>query len=289
MISRRISWGLAVAAAVFATGAAAQQGYGYDYGNNGYGNNGYGYDGRTTIRCESQDERTRYCTADIRGGVRLVNQLSRSSCIEGRSWGYDQRGIWVSDGCRADFAIDSYGYGNDDYYGRGRDGYGRNRVIRCESTNSRTVYCNVDTRYGVRLLAQHSRAQCVEGRTWGWNSRGVWVSRGCRAQFQIGGRGYDDRYGYGNGNGYGYGNGGYGYGNNGGGYGSGYGYGGGQRITCQSQDGRYNFCRISGGYLRQAQVVRQMSQSECRYNYSWGFRSDGVWVDRGCRAEFEIY
>jgi hypothetical protein len=268
--------GLALAAMVFATAASAQQGYSYD-------NQRYGYNDRVFLRCESRDERTRYCAADIRGDVRLVNQLSRSSCIEGRSWGWDRQGIWVSNGCRAEFEVDQgSGYGYDDRYGRD---YGRNRVIRCESTNSRTVYCNVDTRYGVRLLTQHSRSACIEGRTWGWNARGVWVTQGCRAQFQVGGRGYDDRYGYGDRDdyGYGYGNDGYGYGNDP------YGYGNqARRMTCESQDNRYRFCRTSG-YIRQAQIHDQRSRDRCTYNYSWGYRSDGIWVDRGCRAEFVVY
>jgi hypothetical protein len=272
MKSLRLHWGLALAATLFATAAGAQQGYGYDTGR--YSS----YNDRVLVRCESQDERTRHCVADIRGDVRLVNQLSRSSCIEGRTWGWDRQGIWVTGGCRAEFEIDQgygSGYGDDRY---GRD-YGRNRVFRCESTNSRTVYCDADTRYGVRLLTQHSRSACVEGRTWGYNARGVWVTRGCRAQFQVGGRGYDDRYRYGDGR---YGDDRYGD--------ERYGYGDQQArlITCQSQDSRYNFCRVSG-YIRQAQIRRQISSSQCQYNYSWGYRSDGVWVDRGCRAEFVVY
>jgi hypothetical protein len=298
MISNRCRWLLAGVAASMAACAYGQQGYGYGNGY-GYGQDAYGYAGRERIRCESQDERTRYCTADIRGGVRLVEQLSNSDCIEGRSWGWDARGIWVSRGCRAEFEVaggGGYGYGNDNgYYDPGRGDYGRGRVIRCESTSSRTVYCDADTRYGVRLLTQHSRSECIEGRTWGTTSRGVWVSRGCRAQFQVGG---DSRYGYGDTYGYGdrYGNGDrYGYGDRYGqddryGYGDPYanGAGYGRRLRCESQDGRYEFCRV-GGSVRQAQIVRQMSQSQCRYNVSWGYRSDGVWVDRGCRAEFSIY
>jgi hypothetical protein len=137
------------------------------------------------------------------------------------------------------------------------------------------MYCDVDTRFGVRLLTQHSRAQCIEGRTWGWNSRGVWVTQGCRAQFQVGGRGYDRGYGAA-----------YPYRDER--YGDDYRYGYARRVTCQSQDERYNFCRV-GGSIRQAEVYRQMSDNRCRYNYSWGYRGDGIWVDRGCRAEFTVY
>jgi hypothetical protein len=268
MKSLVLQWGLALAATLVASAAGAQQ-YGYD-------NQRYSSYSPSLVRCESQDERTRYCAADIRGDVRLVNQLSRSNCIEGRSWGWDRQGIWVSGGCRAEFEIDQGR--NDRYDDRYGSDYGRGRVIRCESSNSRTVYCNADTRYGVRLLTQHSRSACIEGRTWGWNDRGVWVTHGCRAQFQVGGRGYDDRYG--NGDRYGndpYRDDRYGYGDN---------YA--RRVTCESHDNRYNFCRV-GGSIRQAQVHRQMSQDQCRLNYNWGYRADGIWVDRGCRAEYTFY
>jgi hypothetical protein len=277
MKSLRSHWGLALAATVFATAAGAQQ-YGYD--TQRYSS----YDDRVLVRCESQDERTRHCAADIRGDVRLVNQLSRSNCIEGRTWGWDRQGIWVGDGCRGEFEIDQgRNYGYDDRYGN--SAYGRDRVVRCESTDSRTKYCDVDTRYGVRLLTQHSRSACIEGRSWGFNARGIWVSNGCRAQFQVGGRGtervehygraypyrderYGDDYRYGNGT---YGNDAYA-----------------RRVSCESHDNRYNFCSV-GGTIRQAQVYRQKSNDDCRYNYSWGYRGEGIWVDRGCRAEFTVY
>lgn len=62
---------------------------------------GPGYGG--IVRCESNDGRYRQCALPGRGRVRLVRQLSRSACIEGRTWGYARSGIWVSQGCRAEF------------------------------------------------------------------------------------------------------------------------------------------------------------------------------------------
>ena len=38
-----------------------------------------------------------------RQGVQLVRQLSSSPCVQGRSWGYGRNGIWVAQGCRAEF------------------------------------------------------------------------------------------------------------------------------------------------------------------------------------------
>jgi hypothetical protein len=57
------------------------------------------------ITCSSNNGKRNYCSADTRGGVRMVNQRSGSACIQGRTWGFDGRGIWVDHGCRADFAL----------------------------------------------------------------------------------------------------------------------------------------------------------------------------------------
>jgi len=57
------------------------------------------------ITCASDDGRRSFCEADTRGGVRLARQLSDSPCREGNTWGYDERGIWVDRGCRAEFEV----------------------------------------------------------------------------------------------------------------------------------------------------------------------------------------
>jgi hypothetical protein len=58
-------------------------------------------------------------------------------------------------------------------------------TFTCESRNNDRTYCNVNTRGNVHLVRQLSQADCVAGRSWGTDSRGVWVSRGCRANFVI--------------------------------------------------------------------------------------------------------
>ena len=55
------------------------------------------------VRCESDGD-YQHCRADTRNGVRLYRQLSRSSCQYNDTWGYDRRGVWVEQGCRAEFA-----------------------------------------------------------------------------------------------------------------------------------------------------------------------------------------
>jgi hypothetical protein len=47
------------------------------------------------MRCESQNNQRNYCAADTRGGVTLIRQVSQAQCVQGRTWGFDARGIWV--------------------------------------------------------------------------------------------------------------------------------------------------------------------------------------------------
>ena len=151
--------------------------YGHNgyYGNHGnYGNSGYGQ----TVRCESNDGRTRRCAVSSNGRAELVRQLSRSACVEGRTWGQDRNAIWVAQGCRGDFQV-MPGYGNN--YG---NGYGYGRVFRCESNDGRVRECAANTRAGVQLVRQLSRSACIEGRTWGYGRTGIWVAEGCRAEFR---------------------------------------------------------------------------------------------------------
>jgi hypothetical protein len=215
------------------------------------------------VLCESQDYRQFYCAADTRGGVRIVNQLSDSACVEGRNWGWDQRGVWVSDGCRAEFAT-----GFADRGGYGRDAHrNSSAIVRCESHDFSQIYCAVDTRGGVRLIDQLSRADCVEGHSWGVDRRGIWVREGCRAEFEIGAGGghgrrdglpldrpHQERR---------------------------------RNVYCESQDRRYRHCPTRIG--RRVELVRQLSDADCSFNRSWGYDLNGIWVDRGCRGEFAIY
>lgn len=155
-------------------------GYGNGGYNDGYGNGGYGQ----TFRCESNDGRTRQCNGNGRGRAELVKQLSRTACVEGRTWGSNRNGVWVSQGCRGEFAMGG-GYGGGNYGGGyGGPGYGMGRLFRCESDDGRTRECAANTRAGVQLVRQLSRAACIQGRTWGYGRNGIWVSDGCRAEFR---------------------------------------------------------------------------------------------------------
>ncbi|HEV2664218.1 MAG TPA: RICIN domain-containing protein [Blastocatellia bacterium] len=59
-----------------------------------------------------------------------------------------------------------------------------------------------------------------------------------------------------------------------------------QSIYCASDDGRRRTYLVNtGGVVR---LVNQRSESACVEGRTWGFNRNSVWVDRGCRADFEI-
>ena len=58
-----------------------------------------------TLTCESDSSRRSYCRADNRFGVSLTHEISRRKCVVNETWGSDRKGIWVSNGCRAEFAV----------------------------------------------------------------------------------------------------------------------------------------------------------------------------------------
>lgn len=211
------------------------------------------------VRCGSESRETVRCKADTRGGVTLERQLSRAGCWYDETWGFDSKGIWVSNGCRADFALgkkpsigsapsqaapsgssglsgdqvaagaaaalvvgalaavllSNRGGGDDDdddddrcryrdsrgrcqdepqcrrrdKRGRciddGNDPWSRDQRVKCESQGHKERYCRVDTRRGVELYRQLSEARCRYGSSWGYDRKGIWVDKGCRAEFVI--------------------------------------------------------------------------------------------------------
>jgi hypothetical protein len=59
------------------------------------------------------------------------------------------------------------------------------RIASCSSDDGRRRYCDADTRGGVRLVRQRSDVACERDYSWGSDDRGIWVDRGCRADFAL--------------------------------------------------------------------------------------------------------
>lgn len=126
------------------------------------------------IVCESWQFRPQQCPADTRGGVRLLTATG-GLCTRGQTWGFDARGIWVTNGCRAIFAVVG---------GPGPPPATQGRLLVCESWQYQPQRCPAASlrRPRIEIIA----GNCVERRTWGWDRRGIWVGGGCRARFVLG-------------------------------------------------------------------------------------------------------
>ncbi|HVE69728.1 MAG TPA: DUF3011 domain-containing protein [Thermoanaerobaculia bacterium] len=239
-----------------------------------------------TILCESKNNSRSHCRTDTRWGITLVRQVSDNACVRGKSWGHDSDGIWVDDGCRAEFTLGEnitetplvaapvqVVVQQQPVIVREQPVIIREQpvivqqsapqivampseervpTIMCESTDGRRNHCAVSTTNGVRLLRQTSDSNCVFNSTWGVDGNGVWVTNGCRGEFALGGMNVNDN--------------------------------GSTRVFCESKDGQRAVC--SADTRAGIAVVRQVSDSPCVLNKTYGYDTEGIWVTAGCRAEF---
>lgn len=58
-----------------------------------------------TIVCGSSPGQRETCAANTEQEVAIVRSLGTAACELGRTWGYDADGIWVADGCGAEFSV----------------------------------------------------------------------------------------------------------------------------------------------------------------------------------------
>ena len=128
--------------------------------------------------------------------------------------------------------------------------------VTCSSNDGRRNWCNIGPTRDVRLIRQISGSACVRDSTWGVDRRGLWVDRGCRAEFVVGARPGPPPPPPG------------------------------RIVNCSSNDGRRNWC--DAGRSRDIRLVRQISGSACVRGSTWGIDRRGLWVDRGCRADFSV-
>lgn len=196
-----------------------------------------------SVRCESHDGNRIDCAADTSSGVRMIRQLSKSGCEFGRDWGYSRNGVWVTNGCRAEFAVNSTAF----------------QTVLCESNDGQRRHCGADTTFGVELHRQISSNDCVRNQTWGYDSEGIWVNSGCRAEFAVGSRrpGLNMLSASPS-----------------------------ALITCESVNGRRAHCDADTRFG--AALYKQLSDTKCIRNANWGVDRDGIWVTGGCRGEFVV-
>ena len=219
------------------------------------------------VVCSSVDNRYNECPVPFRGTAVITQQISKSACIEGQTWGQKAGAVWVRNGCRARFGITR---------NTQNPVPGNNRMVVCASNQDRYRECATGFRGRVQLVNRLNNSQaCVEGRSWGQREGVVWVRNGCRAQFQsIGRRGprddyenrddrdasYDERDEWRRDDNY--------------------------SVTCSSIDGRRSLCSWDPRYGT-PRLVQRISSTDCLEGRDWGYDNRGqLWVDAGCRARF---
>ena len=57
------------------------------------------------VSCASKPGERSDCPADTSKGVALARSTGEAPCLLGKTWGYTDGGVWVSDGCGADFFL----------------------------------------------------------------------------------------------------------------------------------------------------------------------------------------
>lgn len=128
--------------------------------------------------------------------------------------------------------------------------------ITCESRHTERVECRIPTGARVTLARQLSDNACRLNDSYAQTAEYIWVSGGCRAEFDVAMPGP-----------------------------VGGGGGGGMRITCSSPTNGRQQCPVPAG--TQVRFAGQMTDLPCTVNVSYGIVPNFVWVDRGCRAVFE--
>ncbi len=58
-----------------------------------------------TVTCSSRPGERRHCPADTSQGVLLSKSSGEAPCLLGKTWGYDDAGVWVYNGCSAEFIV----------------------------------------------------------------------------------------------------------------------------------------------------------------------------------------
>jgi hypothetical protein len=130
--------------------------------------------------------------------------------------------------------------------------YGANDRFICESYRGQRQHCNADTNGGVRLVRQIGYNSCQGN--WGYDYYGVWVTNGCRGEFQV--DRYQQHYGQTT-----------------------------DVLRCESQNyGRQTCARNLQG--AEVTMIHQLSNRTCQGN--WGYNYNEVWVANGCRADFYV-
>jgi len=96
-----------------------------------------------------------------------------------QNYGVGKTFVWVNRGCGAEFEVTVGGPAG------GAPGTALPEQVTCESKGGERTECRIRTGGQVRLVRQLSSAACTTNSTWGTGSGVIWVTKGCRAEFEV--------------------------------------------------------------------------------------------------------
>ena len=120
------------------------------------------------ITCVSKAGERKVCKADTRAGVALLRSAGDAACLLGRNWGYDDAGVWVSDGCGGEFVVggSKEASGLSNFVGM-FEPYGQLRAHFAAFRDDAEVQDNA-TRLGINFETR-SKIKVYAGAEWGVN------------------------------------------------------------------------------------------------------------------------
>jgi hypothetical protein len=218
---------------------------------------GGGGAGSSQVVCASSMNTRRQCTIPPGAKARLVRQMSAVPCRESQTWGVGPDFVWVTRGCSGEFEVTGAGGSQ----GGNGGAAGITRIV-CESRTAARVQCPVAGATAIRVVKQYSTNPCRLNSSFGIAFGHMWVSSGCRGEFEVVTGGTPPGMGGGNGTGLP------------------------EHVICESKGAERAECRIRvGGQVR---LVRQIGTIPCTANNTWGSGYGMIWVTKGCRGEFEV-
>ena len=220
------------------------------------------------INCKSKKFGRKECS--IKGNIKtvlLLEQKSESPCLEGSSYGFTDDHLWVDKGCSAKFEVN---YSSDEdsgwWSGLNRQSQIQKRRLNCKSKRFKPNTCRVaGAIQSLKLRKQKSESACTLGISYGYRGESIWVSQGCEANFEVEYKpgasvskpepwGSRDKK---------------------------------RKVSCSSKRNKRRTCSVDGP-IDSLRLRKTKSNSPCVEGESYGFAGDRIWVDKGCRAEFEV-
>jgi len=212
------------------------------------------------LRCGSRPGASNYCSADTSRGVELIYQHSSYACYYDDTWGYDRNGIWVANGCSATFRLGKKDKGKGDTAAAIGLGILALGILAATSSDDGDPNRNEPPPpppgYGPGGYPPPPPP--------GGYPSGSYPPPPPPGSYGPGGYpppppppqgGYYSRPH--------------------------------KVVSCNSNKNKYTYCAVR--VRSDVELIRQRSTSSCRFNTSWGYDRKGVWVNKGCRADFVVY